>query len=174
MCTAECTSASIVAALVLDGDDKAARAVLHDLHAVLYSQDDRVFWYHASFPDFIFTEPRSNFQMNNKDFTCNQPAHHSLLGKSCFNIMKSEKSGLRFNMDNIMSSFLFDRDNADLSEQVNQNISATLRYSSRYWTHHLPLSQLINANNLCCCISEFLQIHVLFWIEAMNLLGSSN
>ena len=56
LCTAECTSASIVAALVLDGDDDTARAVLHDLHAVLYIQDDQVFWYHASFPNFIFTQ----------------------------------------------------------------------------------------------------------------------
>ena len=78
-------------------------------------------------------------------------------------------------MGNIPSSFLFDRDDAvALSEQVNQNISAVLRYSSRYWTHHLPLPQLVNADNLCCYISEFLQIRVLFWIEAMNLLGLSH
>ena len=175
LCTAERTSTSIVAALILDGDD-VARAVVHDLHAVLYTQDDRVFWYHASFPDFIFTQARSNFRINKKDyiFSCNEPAHHSLLGNSCFCIMKSEKFGLRFNMGNITSSFLFDRDNTALSEQVNQNISAVLRYSSRYWTHHLPSPELINTDNLCCCISEFLQIRVLFWIEAMNLLGSSN
>ena len=177
LCTAERTSASIVAALVLDGDDETARAVLRDLHAVLYTQDDQVFWYHTSFPDFIFTEARSNFCIDNKNFmfSCHEPTHHSLLGESCFCIMKSEKFGLRFNMGNIMSSFLFDRDNAvKLSEQVNQNISAVLRYSSRYWSHHLPSPQMINTDNLCCCISEFLQIRVLFWIEAMNLLGLSN
>ena len=177
LCTAERPSMSIVAALVLDGDDDAARAVLCDLHAVLYTQDDQVFWYHASFPDFIFTQSRSNFLIDNKNFTfsCHRPTHHRFLGESCFCIMKSEKSGLRFNMGNIPSSFLFDRDNAtELSEQVNQNISPVLRYSSLYWTHHLPLPQLINTDNLCCCISEFLQIRVLFWIEAMNLLGLSN
>jgi hypothetical protein len=177
LCTAERTSASIVAALVPDGDEDAARAVLRDLHAVLYTQDNRIFWYHASFPEFIFTQARSNFRIDKKNFTfsCNEPAHHSLLGNSCFCIMKSEKSGLRFNMGNITSSFLFDRDNpVALSEQVNQNISAVLSYSSRHWTHHLPSPQLVDTNNLCCCISEFLQIRVLFWIEAMNLLGLSN
>ena len=176
LCTAERTSASVVAALVLDGDEEAARAVLRDLHAVLYTQDDRVFWYHGSFPDFIFTQSRSNFRIDKEDFSfsCNKPAHHGLLGESCFSIMKSEKSGLRFNMGNIMSSFLFDRDiTAALSEQVNQNITAVLRYSCRHWTHHLP-PQLINIDNLCRCISEFLQVRVLFWIEAMNLLGLSN
>ena len=174
LCTAERTSPSVVAALVLNGDEEAARAVLCDLHAVLYIQDDRVFWYHASFPDFIFTQARSNFCIDNKNYTfsCNKSVHHSLLGKSCFCIMKSEKFGLRFNMGNITSSFLFDHDNAvELSEQVDQNISAVLRYSSCYWTHHLPLPQLINTDDLCCYILEFLQIRVLFWIEAMNLLG---
>jgi NACHT domain len=177
LCTAERTSASIVAALVPDGDDEAARAVLRDLHAVLYTQDDRVFWYHASFPDFIFTQVRSNFRIENRDFafSCNEPVHHSLLGESCFRIMSSEKSGLRFNMGNIMSSFLFDCDNSIvLSQQVDQNISGVLRYSSRHWTHHLSSPQLINSDNLRSCISEFLQIRVLFWIEAMNLLGLRN
>ena len=175
LCTAEPTSVSIVAALVPDGDKRAAREVLHDLRAVLYTQNDRVFWYHASFSDFIFTQARSNFHIDNKDFaySCNEPAHHGLLGESCFRIMKSEVSGLRFNMGNIKSSFLFDCDILELSEQVNRNISDVLRYSSCYWTHHLPSPELINTNNLCCCILEFLQIRILFWIEAMNLLGLS-
>ena len=173
LCTAERTSTSTVAALVPDGDDESARAVLHDLHAVLYTQGDRVFWYHASFPDFIFTQSRSNFCIDKKDFTfsCNESAHHSLLCESCFSIMKS---GLQFNMGNIKSSYLFDCDNIiALNEQVNQNISTVLRYSSRHWAHHLPSPQF-NTDNLCHCISEFLQIRVLFWIEAMNLLGLSN
>ena len=180
LCTAERTSTSIVAALVLNGDDDTARAVLRDLHAVLYTQDNKVFWYHASFPDFIFTQARSNFRVDKKDFifSCNEPAHHGFLSKSCFFIMKSEKFGLRFNMGNIKSSFLFDLDNADeLSEQVNQNISAVLKYSSCYWTHHLPSLQFINTDDnhdIRCCISEFLKIRVLFWIEAMNLLGLRN
>ena len=174
LCAAEPTSASIVAALV-DGDEDAAKAVLNDLHAVLYTQGDQVFWYHKSFPDFIFSQARSNFRIDNKDFSfsCNKPAHESLLVEFCFRIMKSENFGLRFNIGDIKSSFLFDRDNSALSEKVDQNISAVLRYASRYWAHHLP-SQLINTDKLCYCISEFLQIRVLFWIEAMNLLKLRN
>jgi hypothetical protein len=141
LCTAERTSASIVAALVPDGDEEAARAVLRELHAVLYTQDDQVFWYHASFPDFIFDQARSNFRIGEKDFafSSNEAAHHNLLGKSCFRVMEMEPSGLRFNMGNITSSFLFDRDNAVvLAEQVKKNISAVLSYSCRHWIHHLP------------------------------------
>jgi hypothetical protein len=170
LCTAERTSTSIAAALVAEGDDDIALAVAEDLHAVLYTQGDRVFWYHASFPDFIFDPTRSNF--DKFAFWCNESAHQNLLGESCFRIMKS---GLRFNMGDIKSSFLFDSDNAEaLSEKVNNNISDVLSYSSRHWTHHLPSPQLINTDNLLFCISEFLQIRVLFWIEAMNLLKSRN
>ena len=85
------------------------------------------------------------------------------------------KSGLRFNMGNIQSSFLFDNDNAVmLAEEVNKNINAVLRYSSQHWTYHLPSPQLINIDDLLRLISEFLQIRVLFWIEAMNLLKLRN
>jgi hypothetical protein len=51
---------SIVAALNIEApnkeDDKIGRSVLAALHAMLYTQgqDSRVFWYHASSPDFIF------------------------------------------------------------------------------------------------------------------------
>jgi len=170
LCTAERTSTSVVAALIAEGHDDVARAVVEDLHAVLYTKGNCVFWYHASFPDFIFNPARSNF--DNFWFSCNEHAHHNLLGESCFRVMKS---GLRFNMGDIESSFLFNSNNTEaLSENINNNISIILRYSSRHWTHHLPLPQLIDTKNLCSCISEFLQIRVLFWIETMNLLELHN
>jgi hypothetical protein len=132
LCTAERTSTSVVAALVAEGHDDIAKAVTQDLHAVLYIQGDRVFWYHASFPDFIFNPSRSNFE--NFVFSCDENAHHYLLGESCFRVMKS---GLRFNMGDIKSSFLFDSE-IDTSEALSNNISPVLGYSSRHWTHHLP------------------------------------
>ena len=116
--------------------------------SVLYTQDDRVFLYHSSFSDFIFTDALSNFYMAGKKFTfsCNKATYHSLLCESYFSIMSNRPS-----------SFLSDRDNTvELSEQVNQNISAVLR-----WTHHLPSPQLINTYNICRCILEFIQIRVL-------------
>jgi len=85
------------------------------------------------------------------------------------------KSGLRFNMGDIQSSFLLDGDETEaLSEKVNNNISAVLKYSTRHWTHHLPSPELVNTDIILIGISEFLQIHVLFWIEAMNLLELRN
>jgi len=170
LCTAERTSTFVAAGLVAEGGDDVAMAVVKELHAVLYTQGDRVYWYHASFPDFIFDPARSN--LDNLAFWCNEPAHHKLLAESCFRVMKS---GLRFNMGDIQSSFLLDSDDSEaLSEKVSDNISAVLRYSTRHWTHHLPSPKLVNTDNLLICISEFLEIRVLFWIEAMNLLELRN
>ena len=174
LCTGERTSTSTVAALLVEGDDEAANALVEDLHAVLYTQDDHVFWYHASFPDFIFDPARSNFHVgkNRYEFWCNEAVHHNLLGESCFHVMETS---LRFNIGNITSSFLFDSDNTIvLCEQVNKNINGVLRYSCRHWTHHLPSPHSVDTKNLCDCISKFLQIQVLFWIEAMNLLKLHN
>ena len=159
LCTAEHVSASTAAALVSDGDDGDARAILRDLHAVLYTQDDRVFWYHSSFSDFIFTEARSNFYMGGKyfAFSCNKSAHHRLLCETCLSIMKS---GLTFDIGNIKTSFLANR--------------AILSYSSRYWTHHLSEIQFNDGIYLGGCISEFIKYYFLLWIEDMILLGLYN
>ncbi|PPQ85245.1 hypothetical protein CVT25_010018 [Psilocybe cyanescens] len=175
LCTFERISTSVAAAL-MDDDDKLAKAVLNDLHAVLYIQDGRVFWYHASFPDFLFSQHRSNFRIGNEEynFWCDEVAHRNLLATSCLRVMNSDDCGLRFNMGDIRSSYLLDSEHVEvISEQVNKNIRPVLRYSLFHWVAHLSYPPSFDdARNILSRILEFLQIRVLFWIEAMNLLGS--
>ena len=98
LCTAEPTSASMVATFFSDGDNileyTSSRSVLHDLHAVLYTQDDRVFLYRSSFSGIIFTNARCNFYMAGKKFTfsCSKATYHSLLCESYFFIISSRAS----------------------------------------------------------------------------------
>ena len=166
ICTAERTSTSIVANLVsasdVDSFTKLVDTVIARLHAVLYTQHDQVFWYHKSFPDFLFNPDRS------KKFWCNEAEHHRRLMESCFRIMKS---GLRFNIANIPSSFVLDSDNSKLSDAVEQNVEPILSYSCRNWDYHLCAIETRDMAPLCKTLSEFLKLPVLFWIEAMNLLG---
>ena len=174
LCTAERASTSVAAALVPEGDEEISKAVADDLHAVLYIQGGCVLWYHASFPDFIFNSDRSNFSLGEHRYaySCDEAAHHNLLGESCFRVMKMKDTGLRFNICDIPSSFLLDSDHAEaLSEKLENNIDPVLRYSSQHWAHHLPPPKSANISDLLGCISDFLEIRVLFWIEAMNLLG---
>jgi hypothetical protein len=170
LCSAERTSTSIVAELLLPpnklnpalSQTKIADGVLKSLHAVLYIENDKVLTYHKSFTDFMFDQNRA------KKFWCDQAKHHRLLTNSCFRVM----DGLKFNIANIESSFLFDRDNSALPNAVKQNITPVLSYSCRNWDYHLSAATSTESDALCDTLSKFLQLRVLFWIEAMNLLGS--
>ena len=172
LCTAERSSTSIVTSLLpcdsdsdteTNPDTRIADDVLRRLHAVLYIENNKILWYHKSFPDFLFDKARS------KDFWCNEAEHHQRLTESCFRIMEA---GLRFNIANIPSSFILDHDNSTLSDAVKQNIPPVLSYSCRNWDYHLSAVALTDSDALRGTLSEFLELRVLFWIEAMNLLGS--
>ncbi|KDR79298.1 hypothetical protein GALMADRAFT_1363458 [Galerina marginata CBS 339.88] len=159
--TFERTSTSVVSHLLFTSDyTDVAEKLLSDLHAVLYIEHGQVLAYHKSFSDFLFDEKRSG------EFWCDPGTHHRLLTDSCFRVMK----GLRFNIANIPSSYIFDRDNHALAGAIKQNISPVLSYSCRNWDHHLSATKSTLSDPLHETLSEFLQLCVLFWIEAMNLL----
>ena len=174
LCTEERVTPSIAAALTSDtGIEEQANVVVDELHAVLYANEGHVFWYHASFPDFIFTEMRSKFTISGDivNMSCDTAAHNTVLAHRCFRIMMS---GLRFNICNLPSSFLLDSEVPGLTQLVQKNIGDVLTYCCRYWSQHLARSALNDRDNLRTCIQGFFPMHVLFWIEAMNLLQSSN
>jgi len=167
LCTAERTSTSTAANLCTSTNtnsyEEVADDVLKKLHAVLYSKNGQVLWHHKSFPDFLFNRNRS------KEFWCNQVEHDQRLAGSCFRVMKE---GLRFNICNIESSFVFDRDNPTLSDAIEDNISSTLSYSCRYWERHLSSTSPSSSGSLHNALLEFVKLRAIFWIEAMNLLES--
>ena len=161
LCTAERTSASVVADLLFTSDySDVAEKLLSDLHAVLYREHGRVLAYHKSFSDFILDKGRSG------NFWCNQVMHHRLLADACFRCMKD---GLRFNIANIPSSYVLDVDNPMLADAVKENIPPVLMYSCRNWSYHVSAAAS-TISGLHDSISNFLQLRALFWIEAMNLL----
>ena len=171
LCTFERTSTSLAAAL-LSKSDETASVLLNALHAVLYCKDDQVLWYHASFPDFIFSQTRSTFELKGRQYsmTCIKAQHHAFLTRCCFDRMKE---GLRFNIGDIPSSFVLDADDPELMQRIDTNIKPLLRYASRHWDHHLAETDQRNGEDLGDCITDFLRIRILFWIEVMNLIGSS-
>ena len=159
LCTAQPTTTSVVAELIFTSDyTYVAEKLLLDLRAVLYREHGRVLAYHKSFSDFMFDQDRSG------NFWCDQTIHHRLLANACFRCMKD---GLRFDIANIPSSFVLDVDNPMLADAVEENIFPFLKYSCRNWSYHVSAAA---SNGLHDSISEFLQLHALFWIEAMNLL----
>ena len=176
LCTEERVSPSIAAALISDkGQEELASIIVEDLHAVLYTKEGRVFWYHASFPDFIFTQTRSTFTISatgdDVNMSCDVAAHNAVLTHRCFRIMIPN---LRFNICNLPSSFLLDSEVPGLAQLVQENINDVLSYCCRHWSQHLARGELNDRNVLLPCIQDFFPIRVLFWIEAMNILQSSN
>ncbi|EDR10455.1 uncharacterized protein LACBIDRAFT_385169 [Laccaria bicolor S238N-H82] len=171
LCTFERTPASFTAALLSESEETAI-TVLKELHAVLYCKDGQVLWYHASFPDFVFNHARSTFKLGSHQMsaTCDQAQHHAFLTKCCFDRMKEL---LRFNIGDITSSFLLDTEDPKLMQRVGTNIKPVLRYACRHWAQHLAQTGQKDGEDLSDYITDFLCIRVLFWIEAMNLLGSS-
>ena len=171
LCTFERTPVSLAAALLSESNETAL-AVLNGLHAVLQLKDDQVLWYHASFPDFIFSQTRSTFELDGRQISmsCSPAQHHALLTKCCFDRMRES---LRFNIGDITSSFLLDADDSKLKQRVETNIKPFLRYASRHWAQHLTQIDQKNGEDLGGYIAGFLDIRILFWMEAMNLLGSS-
>ncbi|RXW21691.1 hypothetical protein EST38_g4166 [Candolleomyces aberdarensis] len=174
LCTTEPISASIVTKLVCDDSEETdpsfsftevADEVLSRLHAVLYTDaEQNILSYHKSFPDFISDQHRS------KEYWCDSGAHHRHLTESCFRIMNAV---LKFNIANISSSFIFDSEDHELSSRVKQNIPPASNYSSRNWSHHLSVmaSYTDPDDPILGTLADFLQLRVIFWIEAMNLLG---
>ncbi|KAF5327279.1 hypothetical protein D9619_004036 [Psilocybe cf. subviscida] len=90
--TGERSSPSVVSALLRGNGPTPGivQAVVNSLHAVLYVQDGLIFWYHASFPDFIFDSTRSNFELNGESFTfsCDESVLQKQLRDLCFTWLK--------------------------------------------------------------------------------------
>jgi len=171
LCTVERTPASVAADL-LSQPPEVAEAVLSELYAVLYAKDGQILWYHASFPDFIFSETRSRVELGGEkiDMSCNVTGHNALLARSCLEMMAKK---LHFNIAGISSSFLLDSENVELKQRVEQNITADLQYACYHWAQHVDQAESMDTNTLGNLIKNLFPIQVLFWVEAMNLLLSS-
>ncbi|KAF5350323.1 hypothetical protein D9758_012802 [Tetrapyrgos nigripes] len=131
------------------------------LQSVLYigHTDKLVYTFHASFMDYIFAQSRAG-----SIYVCMKAEHHTLLGKRCFNTLTK----LKFNICDLPSSFLADKDVPGIEEKL-QKIDDTLRYACNYWGYHLAQSNM--DAELDIETTTFLKKRVMFWIEAMNLIG---
>jgi hypothetical protein len=162
-------------------DQGTVQRVVESLHAVIFvsPKDGCVYWYHTSFPDFVFSQARANITISLRqnypthhtiDLFCDLPVYHRVLARRCFSIMQQS---LHFNMCNLPSSYEFDSDVPGIEAAIEETFSPTLRYASRHWAKHLL--QAMPAKNdtdvLFCDLKDFLCNTLLFWIEAMNLIG---
>lgn len=146
--------------LLLNLTDQQVSSALQPLRSVLHVSEgsDAVSTLHASFPDYMFDQSRSD------RFHCDEHQHNEFLARCCFEVMKEK---LRFNICNLESSFMLDEHVPRLDERVEEVISPILFYACRYWSEHLRRTPA--SRGLSNMLTEFLTQRLLFWMEVLNL-----
>ncbi|KAG8819412.1 hypothetical protein FRC19_009795 [Serendipita sp. 401] len=117
---------------------------------------------HLSIVDFL-TGPGSpedlaiDFDQANRD-----------IGVACLRTMIQ---GLKFNICDLVSSFIPNRDIDDLSSRIKEKMSDLLQYSCLYWSNHLCHSPDIRNEAIYSVLDSFTEgCRLLYWIEVLSLL----
>ncbi|KAJ5774917.1 WD-repeat protein [Penicillium paradoxum] len=135
---------------------------LDHLHSVLdvpANRDHAVRSLHQSFPEFLLDRR----QKENNPFWVDGKNVHQKLVTQCLKAMAC----LRQNICNL-ENYATPKVDID-SESIHQNLLPQVRYSCRYWVHHLV--NCTDIHDLVHDVHWFLQTHFLHWVEAMSLLG---
>ena len=143
-------------------------STLRALHSVLLVPDNigepvRIF--HKSFPDFL-THPG---RCKDERVFVNPSVHHQEILLSCLNIMKGrlERDICRLGWYTHLSEV------KDLPTRRATHIGDALGYACRFWTTHLARTagSGLGVEEVQKEIDEFFATCLLFWIEALSLMG---
>jgi hypothetical protein len=139
---------------------------LKNLHAILDIPNDQarpLRLHHPSFRDFLLDKDRcrdTNFQVDEKEV-------HQMLAANCIQLMskslKQDICGL-----GAPGTLIADIDRS----RVDRTLPPELQYACLYWVQHLHKSDtLLYDNNQ---VYQFLQIHLLHWLEALGWIGMTS
>lgn len=136
---------------------------LHSVLAVPEKSNDTVHLLHLSFRDFLI----DNKRCLDDDFCISEATAHETLFQRSIDIMSTM---LRHDIGCLQDPA------TELSSveqsQISQHIPIHLQYACCYWMHHLQHSGVQPTDN--GRVHQFLQIHLLHWLEAVSLLGKTD
>ncbi|KAH9947833.1 hypothetical protein B0H21DRAFT_851412, partial [Amylocystis lapponica] len=132
------------------------RSLLH------WSPDYFVQLLHASIADYLTDKERCG----DKPWFIDIAEQSDSMTRTCLHAMQAE---LHFNICNLETSHVSNRDVVDLENRIKHCISPQLSYSCQFWTDHL--SNTAYTPEMCDLVIDFCSKHTLFWIEAMSLLN---
>ncbi len=147
-----------------DGDDRDAVVILlrrlGSLLSNVNSSDESlpVIPLHTSFRDFVTNKEKSG------DFCVSLRDAHRQLAHSCLDLLLKD---LKFNICNLESSYLANKDVEDLNSRVDKHIPPALLYACRFWDDHLEYTDF--ETNLFGKLRTFFEKKLLFWLEALSL-----
>ncbi|QRV94614.1 WD40 repeat-like protein [Ceratobasidium sp. AG-Ba] len=140
--------------------------VVKRLGSVLYldhTQGEAVRVYHTSFVDYIVDAERS------KGYCMDISEHNIHVAGRCLKILRS---GLRFNVCGLETSFKRNCEVGDLPSRLARIFKPCLEYSCKYWASHITSCERGREKALAKPLKEFLYSdQLLFWIEALSLLS---
>ena len=139
---------------------------LHSLLLVPDSMEDPVLTFHKSFPDFL-TNPK---RCKDERFFVEPTVHHTEILLLCLNLMQER---LAKNICRLDDCAILDQVK-DLSKRWKDYIGDALEYACCFWTKHLVKipSRSPDIKDIQEVIEKFFTTHLLFWIEALGLMGN--
>jgi hypothetical protein len=133
------------------------------LASVLRVDTDSVMRFiHPSFVDFLTNRERSN------EFFIDVEEHHLNLALGCLRMVNTK---LQANICRFTDSTALNEEIPNLQPLVAEFVSEDLLYSCRYWTEHVR--QASDRDLLLSLLPDFLNHHVLHWLEVMSLTGET-
>jgi len=113
---------------------------------------------HTSFRDFLINKEKSG------DFCVSLQDAHRQLAHSCLGLLLKD---LKFNICNLESSYLANKDIKNLRSRVDKHIPPALSYACRFWDDHLEHTDF--ETDLFVQLRIFFEKKLLFWLEALSL-----
>ncbi|KAH7911672.1 hypothetical protein BJ138DRAFT_1149976 [Hygrophoropsis aurantiaca] len=147
--------------------DAAPALVISELRSVLMVPDNRtqpIHIYHESFRDFLFDRQRSN------EYFVDEQDYHPIITRCCLELMLNH---LKRNICCISDPFLLNSEVQDLSDRREMYMGDALCYAISQWSHHLTrISGGGTHEDLALLLRKFIRTSLLYWIEALSLLGA--
>ncbi|KAL6819981.1 hypothetical protein V8C40DRAFT_281313 [Trichoderma camerunense] len=148
---------------LIDIPTEAIRARLNSLHSVLHIPNDETLpirLFHLSFRDFLLDSETPQ----KTEIWTDEAITHEKLWNMCLKVMCTY---LKKNICGLPNYGVYRKRIA--TENINQCIPIQLRYSCRYWTHHLMRSH--DPTTQSQSVQSFLEKYFLHWVEAMSILA---
>jgi hypothetical protein len=120
---------------------------------------------HASFADYL-TDPQ---RCGKHPWAIDLSIASQVLADACLQRMNDE---LYFNMCELESSHLANKDVSDLAERISTAIPAHLMYACQFWARHIEMAP--HSDALLRKIKDFMFNDLLHWLEVLSLTGKVN
>ncbi len=113
---------------------------------------------HTSFRDFL-----TNKEKSSECYVGLRDAHRQL-AHSCLGLLLKD---LKFNICDLESSYLANKDVEDLRSRIDKHIPPSLLYACRFWDDHLEHTDF--EADLFVQLQAFFEKKFLFWLEALSV-----